>query len=99
MSRPKRQAGDTAAPRSKPVTGTLYDAGYADPPPSFGRPRSLSLATALIAGCSSGSKQSGAPLPDATTLVKQSADTTKNVKSVHLVLSVQGKIQGCRSKR
>lgn len=55
---------------------------------------SLSLATALIAGCSSGSTQSGAPLPDATTLVKQSADTTKNVKSVHLVLSVQGKIPG-----
>ena len=55
---------------------------------------SLSVATALIAGCSSGSKPSGAPLPDATTLVKQSSDTTKNVKSVHLVLSVQGKIQG-----
>ena len=55
---------------------------------------SLSLATALIAGCSSGSKQSSAPLPDATTLVKQSSDTTKNVKSVHLVLTVQGKIQG-----
>ncbi|HET9892882.1 MAG TPA: LppX_LprAFG lipoprotein [Mycobacterium sp.] len=55
---------------------------------------SLTLATALIAGCSSGSKQSSAPLPDATTLVKQSADTTKNVKSAHIVLSVQGKIQG-----
>lgn len=55
---------------------------------------SLTLATTLIAGCSSGSKQSGAPLPDATTLVKQSAAATKNVKSAHLVLSVQGKIQG-----
>ncbi|WP_240563074.1 LppX_LprAFG lipoprotein [Mycobacterium sp. IS-1264] len=55
---------------------------------------SLSLITALIAGCSSGSKPSGAPLPDASTLVKQSSDTTKNVKSVHLVLSVQGKVQG-----
>jgi lipoprotein LprG len=55
---------------------------------------SLTVATALIAGCSSGSKQSGGPLPDATTLVKQSADTTKNVKSVHLVLSTQGKIPG-----
>jgi lipoprotein LprG len=55
---------------------------------------SLTIATALIAGCSSGSKQSGGPLPDATTLVKQSADTTKNVKSVHLVLSTQGKIPG-----
>jgi lipoprotein LprG len=54
----------------------------------------LSLATALIAGCSSGSKQSGAPLPDATTLIKQSTDTTKNVKSAHLVLTVTGKVPG-----
>ncbi len=59
---------------------------------------SLTLATALVAGCSSGSKESGAPLPDATTLVKQSADTTKNVKSAHLVLSVQGKIPGLSVK-
>lgn len=55
---------------------------------------SLSLATALIAGCSSGTKQSGAPLPDATNLVKQSAETTKGVTSAHLVLSVTGKISG-----
>nr|WP_324686834.1 LppX_LprAFG lipoprotein [Mycobacterium sp. 94-17] len=55
---------------------------------------SLTLATALIAGCSSGSKQSGGPLPDATTLVKQSADATKNVKSAHIVLSIQGKVPG-----
>ena len=34
------------------------------------------------------------PLPDATTLVKQSADVTKNLKSAHLVLSVIGKIPG-----
>jgi lipoprotein LprG len=54
----------------------------------------LSIATALIAGCSSGSKQSGGPLPDATTLVKQSADVTKNLKSAHLVLSVIGKVPG-----
>jgi lipoprotein LprG len=54
----------------------------------------LSLATALIAGCSSGSKQSGGPLPDANTLIKQSTDTTKNVKSAHLVLTVTGKVQG-----
>lgn len=54
---------------------------------------SLSLATALIAGCS-GTKQSGAPLPDATTLVKESAQTTKGVTSAHLVLSVTGKISG-----
>jgi lipoprotein LprG len=54
----------------------------------------LSIATALIAGCSSGSKQSGAPLPDATTLVKQATDVTKNLKSTHLVLTVKGKIPG-----
>jgi lipoprotein LprG len=54
----------------------------------------LSIATALVGGCSSSSKQSSAPLPDATTLLKQSSQTTKNVKSVHLVLSVTGKIQG-----
>lgn len=54
----------------------------------------LSIATALIAGCSSGSKPSGAPLPDATTLVKQSTDVTKNLKSAHLVLSVIGKVPG-----
>jgi lipoprotein LprG len=55
---------------------------------------SLTFATALIAGCSSGSKPSGGPLPDATTLLKQSADTTKNVKSAHLVLTVTGKVPG-----
>ena len=54
----------------------------------------LSIATGLIAGCSSGSKPSGAPLPDATTLVKQSTDVTKNLKSAHLVLSVIGKVPG-----
>ncbi len=53
----------------------------------------LSIGTALIAGCS-GSKQSGAPLPDAKTLLQQSAAVTKNVKSAHLDLSVTGKVQG-----
>jgi lipoprotein LprG len=57
----------------------------------------VSIAAALIAGCtgcSKGSTQSGAPLPDATTLVKQSTDVTKNLKSAHLVLSVIGKVPG-----
>ncbi|WP_082966879.1 LppX_LprAFG lipoprotein [Mycobacterium sp. 852002-51163_SCH5372311] len=40
------------------------------------------------------SKKSGAPLPDAKTLVKQSADVTKTVKTAHLDLTVNGKIQG-----
>ena len=53
----------------------------------------LSIAAALVSGCSS-SKQSSAPLPDAATLVKESTQSTKNVKSVHLALSVNGKIKG-----
>jgi lipoprotein LprG len=53
----------------------------------------LSAAVALIAGCSSKSSD-GDPLPDAKTLVQQSASITKNVKSAHLDLSVAGKIQG-----
>jgi lipoprotein LprG len=55
---------------------------------------SVSIVTALIAGCSSGSNQSSAPLPDATTLVKQAAAATKTVTSSHVVLTVQGKVQG-----
>jgi lipoprotein LprG len=54
----------------------------------------VSLAAALIAGCSSSSKQSSKPLPDAATLLKESSQATKNVNSVHLVLSVTGKIKG-----
>jgi lipoprotein LprG len=53
----------------------------------------VTIAAALISGCSSSSKQSGAPLPDAASLIKESAQNTKNVKSVHLVLSVNGKIK------
>ncbi len=52
------------------------------------------LATAVIAGCSFSSSGAGGPLPDATTLVKQSTDTTKTLKSAHLVLTVTGKIPG-----
>jgi lipoprotein LprG len=51
----------------------------------------LGIVTALLAGCSS-SRTSNAPLPDAATLLKQSSDTTKNLKSVHLVLQVTGSI-------
>jgi len=55
----------------------------------------LSIATALIAGCSfSSSSTGGGPLPDGKTLVGQSASTTKNLKSAHLVLTVIGKIPG-----
>ncbi|MEB3034784.1 LppX_LprAFG lipoprotein [[Mycobacterium] nativiensis] len=49
-------------------------------------------AAALIAGCSS-SKDSGNPLPEASTLVKESATTTADLKSAHLALSVTGQIK------
>ncbi|HXY64311.1 MAG TPA: LppX_LprAFG lipoprotein [Mycobacterium sp.] len=52
----------------------------------------LTIAAALVGGCSS--KQSTAPLPDAATLLKESSETTTNVKSVHLALSVSGTIKG-----
>jgi len=68
------------------------------PTPSPKRPilavlAALTIAAALVGGCSS-SKQSTAPLPDAATLLSQSNITTRNVKSVHLVLSVSGTIKG-----
>ncbi len=58
----------------------------------------LAVAAALVAGCSSSSKKSSAPLPDAATLLKQSSQTTTNVKSVHLVVSVRGKLKGLAVK-
>jgi lipoprotein LprG len=48
-------------------------------------------AAALFAGCSS--KDASDPLPDATTLVKESATTTAELKSAHLALSVTGQIK------
>jgi lipoprotein LprG len=50
-------------------------------------------AIALFAGCSSKSGDSTKPLPDAATLLKQSAETTKSQTSVHLKLAVQGEIK------
>jgi lipoprotein LprG len=53
------------------------------------------LLVSLVAGCSkSDSGQSSAPLPDAAGLLKQSAQTTRDVKSAHLELTVQGKLPG-----
>ena len=52
----------------------------------------LALITALVAGCSSSNNTSNAPLPDAATLLKQSSDTTKDLKSAHLELQVTGTI-------
>jgi lipoprotein LprG len=54
----------------------------------------VAMSTVLIAGCSKSSNESSSPLPDAATLLKQSAETTKGVKSAHLELTVQGKVKG-----
>jgi lipoprotein LprG len=52
------------------------------------------LVTALVltSGCSS-DKTSDAPLPDAATLLKDSAATTKSQQSVHLVIATTGEIK------
>lgn len=53
-----------------------------------------SVTAALLTGCSaSKSKQPAGPLPDATTLVKESSETTKDLKSAHLDISVEGTIK------
>jgi lipoprotein LprG len=52
----------------------------------------LFAALLLIAGCSS-SEDAGKDLPDAASLLQQSAATTKSQTSVHLSLAVQGEIK------
>lgn len=52
----------------------------------------LFAAIALLAGCSK-SDESTKELPDAATLLQQSAETTKSQTSVHLNLTVQGQIE------
>lgn len=56
----------------------------------------MTTAALLVAGCSSGDSGSEIPsdLPDAATLLSDSAATTKAQQSVHLVLTVQGVISG-----
>lgn len=51
----------------------------------------VAVTATVVAGCSKEEKNS-APLPDAATLVKQSAETTRNVKSAHLELVVEGTV-------
>jgi lipoprotein LprG len=54
----------------------------------------VALSATLVAGCSKSSNQgANQSLPDAATLLKQSAQTTRVVKSAHLELTVQGKIE------
>jgi lipoprotein LprG len=51
-------------------------------------------AAILLAGCSSSSGgKSSESLPDAATLLKESAQTTRELKSVHLELTVNGQIK------
>ncbi|MFV0495482.1 LppX_LprAFG lipoprotein [Mycobacterium sp.] len=54
----------------------------------------ICAATTLVAGCSAHKKDSGGPLPDAQALITQSIDTTRAVKSAHIVLTVNGEIPG-----
>ena len=50
----------------------------------------LFTSAALLAGCSS--SEDNSHLPDAATLLQQSAETTKSQTSAHLLLTVQGEI-------
>ena len=53
----------------------------------------LTAALLVVAGCSSSSTEdSGADLPDATTLLSESSQTTRGQTSAHLSLSVQGQL-------
>jgi lipoprotein LprG len=52
----------------------------------------IALIAGPVTGCSS-SKSSSGELPEASTLLKESSETTKDLKSVHLELSVNGKIE------
>jgi lipoprotein LprG len=59
----------------------------------------ISTAVALVVGCSSSSSTSSEPLPDAAGLLQQSAQTTKGLKSAHLEITVNGKIEGLPVKK
>ena len=52
----------------------------------------LFAAAVLVAGCSSSSSESSKALPDAATLLKESTETTRNLQSLHLQLTVTGEI-------
>ncbi len=60
------------------------------------------LCAAVVAGCSSGGSGGGgskASLPDAATLLQQSAQTTKGLQSAHVEITVDGKIEGLPVKK
>jgi lipoprotein LprG len=51
------------------------------------------LGLVAVAGCTS-STDSGAPLPDGTALLKDSAQATKSITSAHFALKVNGQVPG-----
>ena len=53
----------------------------------------LFAAVVFLAGCSSSSEKSSENLPDTATLLKDSNTATRNLESVHLVLTVEGKLE------
>ncbi|WP_422747617.1 LppX_LprAFG lipoprotein [Mycobacterium sp. WMMD1722] len=50
----------------------------------------LLAAALLVAGCSSSDQDADKPLPDAAPLLQDATQTTRDLKSVHLKLTVQG---------
>lgn len=62
----------------------------------FGVLAAFTTAAVLVAGCSSGDSSNEIPadLPDAATLLSDSAATTRSQTSVHLLLTVEGVITG-----
>ncbi len=59
----------------------------------------IALSAGLVAGCSSGGSTSTENLPDAVALLQQSAQTTKDLKSAHVEITVDGKIDGLPVKK
>lgn len=55
---------------------------------------SAGTAAALVVGCSSDSGTSSEPLPEAAELLTESQQTTTNLESAHLEISVDGTIKG-----
>src|SRR5215218_5456686 len=100
-SLPTTSPSSSTIPVNTPIrvrSVTLYDALMQTRPKNAVRSLWLILtalfaATVLIAGCSSSDQKSSESLPDAATLLKDSNTATRNLKSVHLDLSVQGTLE------
>lgn len=70
---------------------TYYDAAMPMFRRIFAMLAALLLAALMVSGCS---KKSTEPLPEAAGLIQQSIAATKNLKSAHLEIAVNGKIDG-----